>query len=54
MHLLTEEEEMAKELGREYDQSKKYADDTLGEKLKTCSNVCEKIIYKSIYSNWMN
>jgi hypothetical protein len=53
-NVLSEEEELAQNLGINYDTSKKYAEDTMGEYLKNCDSVCEKIIYKSIYSNWLN
>jgi len=51
-----EREELELKIGRNNSNLlyKKHEEDSLSECLKHCNNICEKVIYKAIYSNWLN
>jgi hypothetical protein len=51
---LLEGVEMSKKFQQNYDEFKSYHDDSLNEQLRNSDNICERILYKAIYSNWLN
>ena len=51
---LLEADQMARKFKQNFDEDKGYPDDSLNEALKNSENLCERILYKAIYSNWLN
>lgn len=45
---------MAKKFKSNFDEDRGYPDDSMNEALKKSENLCERILYKAIYSNWLN
>jgi len=45
---------MARKFKQNYDEDKGYTDDSMTEALKNSDNLCERILLKTIYSNWVN
>ena len=51
---LLEVDEMGRKFKQNFDEYRGYPYDSMTEALKTSSNLCERILLKAIYSNWLN